>query len=102
MDSADFEQKYDILADNKIQAMQIFNSDLIDKINDFNEYTGYFMELKLHKNKVFFRVECKEAFEAPEVKETLDYSVLYKYFKMIDSPVNIIETLIKNIEDLNQ
>lgn len=102
MDSNDFEKTYDVLAKDKIQAMQIFTSELIEKINEFNEYTGFVMELKIDRNKVFFRINCKEVFEAPESKETLDYSVLYKYFKMIDLPINIIETLIRNIEAIEQ
>lgn len=102
IDSSEFEKKYDIFAQNKIRAMQIFTSNLLQKINEFNEYTGYLMEIKILRGKVFFRIPCKEVFEAPEIRESLDYSTLYKYFKMIDLPIHIIQELIKNVEELEQ
>ena len=88
-----------MFASDKVRAMEIFTADLIDEINKLREDTGYTIQLKVIHNQVFFRIHCGEAFEAPLLKNATDYSVLYKYFKMIDSPISIITKLIENANE---
>ena len=99
IDSQEFEKQYDLFAENKVRAMEIFTSDVIDEINMLKVYTCFPIELKIQKNNIYFRIPCGEAFEAPLMKNANDYNTLYKYFRMIDSPLGIVEKLIKNANE---
>lgn len=99
IDSQEFEKQYDLFATDKIRAMEIFTADVIEEINGLKEDTGYTIHLRVTHNKVFFKIKCGEAFEPPLIKNATDYSALYKYFRMIDSPISIAEKIVKNAEE---
>lgn len=101
VDSAQFEKQYDLYSVDKVKTMEIFTADLIEKINDFKQETGYKIEMKIVGTYLYFRIPCRDVFEAPLFKSELDYSVLLKYFKLIDAPIEIITQLIENMDYAN-
>lgn len=98
LESAEFEKKYDLHATNKLEAMQIFTSDLIEKIIklNYNERCGF--ELKIEGEMIYFRYRCGEIFEPPTLSSGVDFNLLLKYFSIINFPVEVIETVIENAE----
>lgn len=99
MDSGDFEKQYDFYSIDKVRAMEIFNSEIIDEINNFKQNTGNIIQIKITHEKLFFKISCGDIFKAPSVKNPLDYKVLHKCFKMIDLPINIISKIIENASE---
>lgn len=99
VDSGEFEKNYDMFSTDKVRTMEIFTSDIIEKFNKFEEETGYVMQIKVVPNKLYFRIACGEAFEAPVLKHALSYDYLYKNFNMIDFPISIITQMIENALD---
>lgn len=95
VDSSEFEKKYDMFSTDKVRTMEIFTSDLIEEFNKFEEETGYVMQIKVVPNRLYFRIKCGEAFEAPLMKDALSYDYLYKNFRMIDFPIYIISKMIE-------
>lgn len=96
VDSGEFEKNYDMFSTDKVRTMEIFTSDIIEEFNKFEDETDYVMQIKVVPNRLYFRISCGEAFEAPVVKGALSYDYLYRNFKMIDFPINIISRMIEN------
>lgn len=99
MDSGIFEKQYDFYSKDKVRAMEIFNAEIIDEINNFKQNTGNIIQIKITHKKLFFKISCGDIFKAPRVKNPLDYKVLHKCFKMIDSPIYIISKIIENASE---
>lgn len=99
VDSSEFEKRYDMLSIDKVRTMEIFTSDIIEKFNKFYDDTGYVMQIRIVPNRIFFRISCGDAFEAPTFKNALSYDYLYKNFRMIEFPVSIIAKIIENAID---
>lgn len=101
IDSAEFEKYYDFMASDKVRAMQVFTSDVIEMLNRFKEKTKCIMEIRMERTgRLFFRIRCGDAFEAPKLKEALDYETIYKYYSMIDLPLSIIGKIMENVNSL--
>lgn len=100
MDSAEFENKYDIFSNNKIKALEIFSSEVIDKMNEFRANMGKTIQIRIKNGKLFFNVYLGEIFEPPKLKNSIDYDVLYKYFKIIDQPISLLIEILKNIDEM--
>lgn len=99
IDSGDFEKRYDLFSTDKVRAMEIFTSELIEEINKLKEDTGHTIQIRIRANKLFFRIACGEAFEAPIIRNAVDYNLLYQYYRMIDAPIDIITKLLENADN---
>lgn len=99
VDSSEFEKNYDMFSTDKVRSMEIFTSDIIEEFNKFEEDTGYVMQIKVVPNRLYFRIACGDAFEAPALKGALSYDYLYKNFRMIDFPIHIISRIVENALD---
>ena len=100
MDSAEFENNYDIFSKDKIKALEIFTSEIIDEINNFKTNIGKPIQIRIKNGKLFFNVYLGEILEPPTFKNIMDYDILYKYFKIIDQPINLISEILKNIDEI--
>lgn len=89
LESIEFEKHFDFYADNKIEALQLFTTDVIDKINYFREKYNVDFEMTLYKNEIYIRFQNKNSFEIVIGKNTLDYNMLYEYYKIIEMIGNI-------------
>lgn len=100
MDSGEFEKEYDCLTEDKMTAMKIFTSDLLEKLVDFKKAKITAFEVKLEDNMVYFRSRCGEVFEPPNFKDAFQKDLIRKYYDIITLPVEFIEKMIENIEVL--
>ena len=96
MDSLEFEKEYDMFATDKVRAMEIFTSELIEEFNKYQEETKRSIEIKVKNNRLFFRIACGATFEAPMIKDALSYEFLQKNYRIIDYPVTIISKMLEN------
>lgn len=100
VDSAEFEKRYDLYALDKLNAMEIFTSELIEMF--INLKKNYAFELKVFGNCIYFRYRCGEMFEPPALKSGVTFDLLFKYFSIIDFPVGIIEKIIDNNKSIGK
>ena len=102
VDSVEFEKNFDLLSDNKILALKIFTSDLIETFNDFkNEFKGNKFELKIKNNRIYFRLSYSgNAFEPPILGSDLDKSLIRKYFRLIYYPYELSKKLVEKIDEV--
>lgn len=100
VDSAEFEKYYDCMASEKVRALRILTSDLIEKFNEIRRNSKFGFELKLEDDKIYFRYKCGEFFEPPTFESGLNKELLKKYYKYIYFPIEIVKTFSNNIEEL--
>lgn len=97
VDSAEFEKYFDCSSEDRITAMRIFTSDLIEKYIDIMKRYKYKLELRIIDDKIFFRYKCGQLFEPPTFGDDLDKKIIKKYYDMIVYPLEIIEQTVENI-----
>lgn len=95
VESSEFEKLYDLYAIDKVHAMEIFTSELIEKFVKLNENKKYIFNMKIENSTIYFRYRCGEIFEPPRLSEGVDFKLLYKYFSTINFPIEIIEEIIE-------
>lgn len=100
MDSIEFEKQYDCLAEDKLVAMKIFTSDLIEKFALLKKENITKFEVKIENNMLYFRYNSGELFEPPRMKDVLDKKVIKKYFDTIHFPIELVEKIIENVNQL--
>ena len=98
MDSAEFEQAYDCLTENKMIAMKIFTSNLLEKFINLKKANLNSILFKIENDKIYFRIGCGEIFEPPKLKDPLNKEIIKKYYNTICLPIDIVEKTIENIE----
>lgn len=62
--SIEFEKRFDVFANNKVEAMSIINADLIASIVEFYENYDLDFEINFKDNKIYFRFLTYEMFES--------------------------------------
>lgn len=102
MDSSEFEKYYDIITKDKIMAMRIFTADLIEEIVNIKKKTKIPVEIKIDENMIYFRYKCGPMFEPPFLlRNGLDKNLLKEYFKLIYYPIELLEKLCDNINNID-
>ena len=98
-ESIDFEDYFDIFAMNKVKALQIFTSDLIEKYVEFvqKEYSNF--ELRIEADYLYFRINNGDLFEYPTYKDPLSKENFELYYNQIFLP---LELAVKTAESANK
>lgn len=84
MDSQEFEKYFDIYANDKITAMRILTSDIMDYMIKFKKENKVNFEITLKQSSLYIRINCKNMFEGSVLKNGLDFNTLHTYFKYLD------------------
>jgi hypothetical protein len=100
IDSQDFEKNFDCFADNKIVAMQILTSEVIDKINIVYNNLKKPIQIRINGDMMYFRIFDENLFIPSRVKSILDKSRLEKLYNQIDSICSLIVDICENIYDV--
>lgn len=102
IDSAEFENKYDFVTTDRVYALRIFTSDVIEKFNDLEEHgIKVPFELKIDFDKVFFRLKCGSMFEPPTFKNALDKELLRGYFNVVYQIIELLEKVTESINNIS-
>ena len=99
MDSSEFEKYFDINAGNKIIAMQILTSDVMQMMIEFREQSKIKYELTMRDNQIYIRFHTGEVFEPKMFTHSLDYDMLKKYYDIIDFIFKVSREINKVIEN---
>lgn len=97
VDSSEFEKYYDLATNDRVKAMEIFTSDLIEKYIDIMTVNKYLFEVRINNNIMYFRYRCGDVFEAPVFGMGLNKDFVRKYYKLIFYPLEIIEETVKHV-----
>lgn len=100
LDSQEFEKMFDVYCSDKIIAMQLLTADIMQLLIEFQEEMDMEYELTIKNNLIYIRFMSGEMFETANLmKFSLDKSILYKYYKMLNFVFTLTDKLIKLIED---
>lgn len=84
MDSQEFEKQFDVYSNDKITAMRILTSDIMDYMIKFKKENKVDFEITLKQLSLHIRIHCKDMFEGSVLKNGLDFNTLHTYFKYLD------------------
>ena len=99
MDSTEFEKYFDINAENKIIAMQILTSDVMQMMIEFREQSKIKYELTIKENQIYIRFHTGAVFEPKMFTHALDYDMLKRYYDIIDFIFKVSREINKVIEN---
>ncbi len=99
MDSAEFEKHFDVYAKDKIVAMQIFTSDIMNLLIDFKEKYKIVFEITLKQNHIYVRFKTGQMFEPNTFKSSLDKQTLEKYYNIINFTLDFCKLLNKTVDE---
>lgn len=97
LDSAEFEKYYDCMAEEKVRALRVLTSDVIEKFNDIRRNSKFGFELKVEDDMIYFRYKCGQLFEPPTFGNGLDKELIKKYYRYIYFPLELVIKLSENI-----
>ncbi len=97
LDSAEFEKYYDCMAEEKVRALRVLTSDVIEKFNDIRRNSKFGFELKVEDDMIYFRYKCGQLFEPPTFGNGLDKDLIKKYYRYIYFPLELVIKLSENI-----
>ena len=98
MDSAEFEKYFDVFSNDRIKAMQIFTSDIIEKYSNYMNATKTKIELSISNRDIYFRVACGSMFEAPMWNNPLDEKVLRRNYGLVYYPIELLQATAESVK----
>ena len=99
LESIEFEKAFDCFSDNKIVALQILTTDVIEQINELCSIFKNSIQIRIFNNMIFYRISLEEVFLPPKFKNILDRNRLKKIYDAINISKNIIECITESIEE---
>lgn len=99
MDSSEFEEYFDVYTDNKIVAMQILTTDVMEMMIEYLKKYKIMYELTIKENQIYIRFHTGEVFEPKMNRKALDYDMLNKYYGILDFILNVTRQINKVIEN---
>lgn len=99
MDSSEFEKVFDVYGTNPIMVMQILTADIMEMLVEFKKKSKTKYEITIKGGAIYIRFHVGEAFEPNELKKTLDYNHLKKYYDMIEFIFSVTRAINKAIEE---
>ena len=102
MDSSEFEKLFDVKSSNKIIAMQILTSDIMEELIEFENKTKMQYDICIINSELYLRFHFGTLnVDGDAMKnEVLDKDVLSKYFYMINFSYNLSKKIIETIENV--
>lgn len=100
LDSKEFEDIFDVYSSNKIVAMQLLTSDVMQKLIEFYNETNILYEITIKDNYIYIEFYCGKLFEVPNIEQfSLDKVNLYKYYEILDFTFQLSNMLVNLIND---
>lgn len=99
MDSGEFEKKFNVYSTDKIIAMQLLTSDIMQMLLDFKEENKITPEMTIEGNRFYIRFATGGVFEAKLMKKALDYDILKRYYNLINFTLDLTEKFLNNINE---
>lgn len=84
MDSREFEKYFNVYSEDKLLAMQVVTSELMDFLLTSRKESNIKAEITIKRNCLFVRIKCSNMFEGSMFKNPLDFNTLHKYYRHIN------------------
>lgn len=100
MDSVEFEKYFDIYSENKIEAMQLLTSDVMETLTNFyNKYSLDF-EIIFRNNTIYMRFFTGPMFEPQIFRNSMDKKTLAVYFCILKFIVDVSKNVNKALQEV--
>lgn len=97
LDSSDFEKRFDVYTDNKIQAMQVLTADIMTEMLEYYNENKTVYEITITGNMMYIRFKSGSMFEGNIFKSAVDFDTLKKNYDIINFMLNISKRISKII-----
>lgn len=100
MDNHEFEDVFDVYCDDKILAMRILTTDIMEIIMNF--YKKYYIpfEICYRNNRVYTRFFVENMFEPRKIKSSMDIKSLYIYYVIVEFAIEFSKKINKLAESV--
>lgn len=98
MDSREFEKYFDVITEDRILATRVLTHDLMETLSSFSSKIRYDVIIK--ENKVYMRFNTGPMFEPKLQREKYDKELIYAYYCILKSILEISEEISKAIQIL--
>lgn len=99
MDSNEFEEYFDVYSQNKIVAMQILTSDIMEMLLNFYKKYQLAFEIIFENSTIFLRFFTGPMFEPKIFGNSMDKELLFIYFETIKFTTQLTQKVNKVIQD---
>lgn len=105
LDSAEFEKYFDVGCNNRMLAMQIFTSDMMQEIVDIYESDVFklkkrFPEIMIKNNKIYIRISTGNFLDTRVSKDLFDYETIKDEYNLLKSTLTLLEKFTNKLEEI--
>ena len=100
VDSQSFEEEFDMMAKDKVQALRIFTPDVISIIVSLRERIKVPFRIRIEGDRLYIKIDNGDIFEPISYKAELSASAILEYYNTIDIPVSLATVIIRGAIDL--
>ena len=83
MDSQEFEKNFDVYSSDKVLAMRLLTSDIMDFMINFKKENKIRFDFSIINDVAYIRIHCSDLFESHLSKDPLDQNILLKYYNYL-------------------
>ena len=98
MDSGEFEKYFDVSSNDKILAMRILTSDVMDTILKFKNTSDNF-QITINNNHVCIRIPCNNLFETSVTKSADNKELLKEDYKYLNFIYGLSQSILNALEN---
>lgn len=101
MDSGEFEESFDVYANDKITAMRILTSDVMECLIDFKNKYKLDFEIVFKNNIIYARFFTGPMFEPKIIGNAMDESLIFRYYTILKFIIEITQTVNSTKDNLD-
>lgn len=100
VDSQSFEEEFDLIARDRVQALRIFTPEVIEMIVSLRERIKVPFRVRIEGDKIYIKIDNGDIFEPISYKAELSASAILEYYNTVDIPVSLATVVIRGAIDL--
>ena len=101
MDSSEFEENFNVYTRQKITTLSILTADVMTKLVDLKKKFGKSLEIVFFADKVYFRIDYSNLFEAELNREALSVESIEKYYNLLCNIKDMSEYIVEVLKNAN-
>ena len=101
MDSEEFEANFNVYAEDKIETLSILTADVMTKLVKIKKRFGDNLEIVFFADKVYFRIDYSNLFEAKLNSEALSIESIEKYYNLLCNIKDMSEYIMEVLKNAN-
>ncbi len=100
LDSQEFEEHFDVYAENPVIAMQLLTSDIMQMLVEFYKEIGNMFEVTIKNDYIYIRLWDESILKVNSIKgAALEKENVYRNYKVLEFIVNLSEEMVKLINE---